>query len=72
MEKAADYKKMYYKLLDASEDVIEVLKKEHKSQAVIDALSLIFSAQQECEDIYIESSYEEKVVNLNKWQKRLS
>lgn len=52
----ADYRKMYLRLCDAVERALEVMESNPDvKQAALLAKVLLISAQQDCEDIYIET-----------------
>ncbi len=52
----ADYRRMYLRLYDAVERALEVMESNPDAkQAVLLGKALLINAQQECEDIYIET-----------------
>lgn len=52
----ADYRKMYFQLCDAVERTLEVMESNPDAkQAVLLGKALLIDAQQDCEDIYVET-----------------
>ncbi len=53
----ADYRKMYLRLVDKTEQVLDILDSDHDpGQKVFLAKALLAAVLQECEDIYIETA----------------
>lgn len=52
----ADYRRMYLRLYDAVERALEVMESNPDAkQAVLLGKALLINAQQECEDIYVDT-----------------
>ena len=54
----ADYRKMYYTLMDAAEKALEILEMKDAEVAFWckKASSVLISGEQECEEIYLRTS----------------
>ena len=54
----ADYQKMYYKLMDAVENALEILEMKDAEAAFRckKAIAVLICGEQDCEEIYIRTS----------------